>query len=219
MEGDFRGGRGPARLGLAAPSSTVPRKPGPRLFSEQLFGQASKMSWACFWRRPKSASRQHGMSVARCRSGRRERGLAGAAGPVPGQSWAGGGPVHNGARTVPGLQTASPEEPPGRGNHKAVCAQAPGRGAEPWAGNRMAAGRMEVAGSKLFSACPCEFQICCPPFGEAFPGRQPGPRSSLLGAAQGGRAGRAWPPTLSELLPLHPMHAAGSPRSLPPRFY
>lgn len=73
----------------------------------------------------------------------------------------------------------------------------PGRGAELRAGNGTAAGRMEVAGSELFSACPCESRICRPPFGEAFPGRQPGPRSSLLGAAQGGRVGRAWPPTLS----------------------
>ena len=73
------------------------------------------MSWVCFWRRLKSASRQHGMSMAGRRSGRRECGLAGVAGPVPGQSWAGWGPVRNGVGTIPGLQTASPKEPPGKG--------------------------------------------------------------------------------------------------------
>lgn len=81
--------------------------------------------------------------------------------------------------------------PPGRGNHEAACAQASGRGAKPQAGNGTAAGRMEAVDSKLFSVCPCESQICHPPFSEALPGRQPGPCSSLLGAAQGGRAGRA----------------------------
>lgn len=81
--------------------------------------------------------------------------------------------------------------PPGRGNHEAACAQASGRGAKPQAGNGTAAGRMEAVDSKLFSVCPCESQICHPPFSEALPGRQPGPCSSLLGAAQGGRAGHA----------------------------
>lgn len=97
---------------MALPSRAAPclANPGPRLFSEQLVGRASKMS--CFWRRLKSASRQHGTSVAGCRSGRRERGLAGAAAPVPGQSWAGWGPMQNVQEPSRGCEPLPLRSPP-----------------------------------------------------------------------------------------------------------
>lgn len=124
-----------------------------------------------FWRRPKSASRQHGTSVAGCRGGRsRARAELGWMGPRSQQC----------------------RNRPGAANREGETTRQPVP--KPQAGNGTAAGCTEEADSELFSICPCESQISRPPFGEVFPGKQPGPRSSLLGAAQGGRAGRAWAP-------------------------
>jgi len=167
------------------------------------------MSWAWFWSRPKP------VSAAGCWR---------AAGPgrrVPCQGRAGldGTPcpaVQDPSRGCKRLPRGGPEG----GNTR----QPPeGSGAEPRAGSGTAAGRRAAAGGELFSARPRESPISRPPFGEAFPGKRPGPRSSPGGAARGGRAGRACPPRRSRspflstrrVLAGEPQH----PPVLPPRFY
>lgn len=173
---------------MSSPSRASKTSPG--LFSEQLFGRASKMSRACFF------------DICEL-SARGERGGGRGAGWVAG--------------TIPGLQIMAPKK--GETTMQHVPKPRAGERIPGLAAGRLVGARSHRI-ADYFSRRPGEFRIGRPPFGGAFPGKPPGRRSSPTGTARGGRVGRAWTPSCppSPFLGTPCLPGQRTPAFIDPRF-